>query len=69
MTNNLFNGVNDVFFVSYIIHHSHVASEVVGYAHDFCNKKTKENQNMLPVFAHNLFSFDFLFVSSGVQNS
>lgn len=69
MTNNLFNGVNDVFFVSYIIHHSHVASEVVGYAHYFCNKKTKENQNMLPVFAHNLFSFDFLFVSSGVQNS
>ena len=59
VTKNFFNGVKDILFGSYVIHHSHVTAKIVGYAHDFCNKKIREIQNLIPVFAHNLFSFDF----------
>ena len=37
-----------------------MAVEVVGYAYDFCNEKLEETQNVIPVFAYNLFSFDFV---------
>ena len=59
VTKNFFNGVKDILFGSYVIHHSHVTGKIVGYAHDFCNKKIREIQNLILVFAHNLFSFDF----------
>ena len=41
--------------------------KIVGYAHDFCNKKLKENQNKIPVLTHNLFRFDFFFVVKGLR--
>ena len=41
--------------------------KIVGYAQDFCNKKLKENQNTIPVLAHNLFRFDFSFVVKGLR--
>ena len=47
------------------MNHSHLTGEVIGYAHDFCNKNIRENHNRIPVFAHNLFSFDFFFVLKG----
>ena len=31
----------------------------------FVTKKIRENQNPIPVFAHNLFSFNFFFVVKG----
>ena len=43
------------------IHHSHVTGEIKGYAHFFCNEKTRENYFKIPVIAHNLFRFDFFF--------
>ena len=67
VTKNFFNSVNDLLFGSYVIHHSHVTGEIVGYAHDFCNKKLRETQNLIPVFTHNLFSFDFFFVVKGIR--
>ena len=43
------------------IHHSHVTGEIKGYAHFFCNEKTRENYFKILVTAHNLFRFDFFF--------
>ena len=51
----------------YVIHYSHVSGQIIGYAHDFCNKKIGKNQTLIPAFAHNLFSFDFFFVVKGVR--
>ena len=62
------NSVKDLLFGSYVIHHSHVTGEIVGYAHDFCNKKLRETQNFIPVFAYNLFSFDFFFAVKGIRH-
>ena len=67
VTKNVFNGVKDIFFGSYVIHHSHVTGKIVGYAHDFCNKKIKEIQNLILVFAHNFFSFDFFVFVKGIR--
>ena len=67
VTKNFFNSVNDLLFGSYVIHHSHVTGEIVGYAHDFRNKKLRETQNLIPVFTHHLFSFDFFFVMKGIR--
>ena len=41
------------------IHHSHVTGKNIGFAHDFCNQKCKENYYTIPVSAHNQFRFDF----------
>ena len=62
---NFFKSVRNLLYGSHVIHHSHVTGEIKGYAHDFCNKKLRENQNLIPAFAHNLFSFDFFFVVKG----
>ena len=44
-----------------------MTGEVIGYARNFCNKKIRENHNLILVFAHNLFSFDFFFVVKGIR--
>ena len=45
-----------------ILYHSHVTSKIIGYAHDLCNQKCRENYYTIPVMAHNQFRFDlFLF--------
>ena len=49
-------------FNEIMIHHLQVSGEIIGYAHDFCNRKLKENQKLILVFPHNLFSFDFFFL-------
>ena len=59
--------VRNISFASHVIHHSHATGKIIGYAHDFCNKKIRENQNLIPVFAHHLFSFDFFFVVKGIK--
>ena len=43
------------------LHHSHITGEIIGYAHNFCNGKVKENKYKVTVIAHNLFRFDFFF--------
>ena len=35
------------------IHHSHTTGKIIGYAHNFCNLRYKENNYTIPVFAHN----------------
>ena len=57
----------NILFNSHVIHHLHVSGKIIGYAHDFCNKNIREIQNPIPVFAHNLFSFDFFLVVKGTE--
>ena len=47
------------------IHHSHITSEIIGYAHSFCNAKVRENKYKITAIAHNLFSFDFFLLLKG----
>lgn len=49
------------------IHHSHVTGKIVGHTHSFCNER--ENYFTIPVFAHNLFRFDFFFFLKGIRPS
>ena len=57
---NFYNNIISLMFGSYVIHHSHVAGKVNGYAHDFSNQKVRENQKFVPVFSHSMFTFFFL---------
>ena len=62
--------LNDAFnlrFEDVVIHHADVTGEIIDYAHNFCNKKVSQTQNLIPVFVQNLFSFDFFFVVKGIR--
>ena len=39
VTKNFYNNVFDLLFGDVVIHHSHITGKIIGYAHDFCNKK------------------------------
>ena len=67
VTKNLLNDIINLMVGSVVIHPSHMTGDIIGYAHDFCNRKLKKNQRTIPVIAHNLFSFDFFFVVKGIR--
>ena len=50
VTKNFVTSVFDLLFCETNIHHSYVSGEILGYAHDFCNRKVKE-------IYHRQFSF------------
>ena len=52
-----------------VLHHSHVTSKIIGYAHDFFNQKCRENYYIIPVMAHNQFRFDFFLFLKGIRPS
>lgn len=52
---------------SYVVHRPNVIGEINGYAQGFCNQKIIENQTFVPMFAHNKFSFNFLFAFKGIR--
>ena len=66
VTKNFLNDLINLMVGSVVINHSYVTGDIIGYAHDFCNRKLKENQRTIPVIARNLFSFDFFFVVKGI---
>ena len=51
------------------IHHSHVTGKIIGYVHDFCNERVRENYYTIPVHAHNQFRFDFFLFLKGFRPS
>ena len=51
-----------------VIHHSHVTGKIIGFAHEYYNWQTRENYYITPVFSHNQFRFDFLFLK-GIRPS
>ena len=69
-TKSFLDGVLNLMFSEIVVHHSHVSGNIIGYAHNFCNHKIKENyKQTISVFAHNLFRFDFFFVLKGLRMS
>ena len=50
-----------------VIHHSHVTGKILGYAHNFCNQKRKENYYTIPIMAHNQLRFDFSFFKKALD--
>ena len=44
-TKNLFAYVNNIMTVKILLHHSHVAGKIHGYAHKFCNWKVREDRD------------------------
>ena len=52
-----------------VLHHSHVTSKIIGYAHDFFNQKCRENYYIIPAMAHNQFRFDFFLFLKGIRPS
>ena len=51
------------------IPHSHVTGKEIGYAHNFCNQKVKENYYTIPVITHTQFRFDFFLFLKGLRPS
>ena len=49
------------------LHHFHIRGEIYEYVFSFCNLKVKENKQFFPLFAHNLFGFNFFFFVKGVR--
>ena len=56
-TNSFFVNVHHLTKMKVHMYHSHVTAKIIGYAHDFCNARIKENNMKIPVIAHNLFGF------------
>ena len=46
LSNNFLANVCNIIFGREVIHHSHIAGEITGYAHSFCNQKVRENKNL-----------------------
>ena len=68
-TKTFFENVHKVINVKIHLHHSHVRGEILGYAHDFCNLKVRENQTSFTFIARNFFKFDMFFLLKGVRIS
>ena len=62
VSRNFFNSIMSILHSDYVFHHSHVTGKIWGYAHDFCNRKVRENRGTISVIAHYLFIFDFFFL-------
>ena len=50
-----------------VVHHSHVSDKILGFVHEFCNLRVRENYYTIPVIAHNQFRFDFFFFLKGIR--
>ena len=68
-TNDLFENIHKIINVKVHLHHSHVTGEVIGYAHDFCNLKVRENKDVISCIAHNFFGFDIYFFLKAIRLS
>ena len=66
-TDKFFRNVYRMIKVKMYLHHSHVTDEILGYVHDFCNWRVRENKTGFVVFAHNFFGFDMFFLLKGFQ--
>ena len=65
-TNDLSENIHKIINVKV---HSHVTGEVIGYAHDFCDLKVRENKDVISCIAHNSFGFDIYFFLKAIRLS
>ena len=69
-TKKFFNHVHNKIIMKVHLHHSHVTGEILGYAHDFCNKQVVELEKAeIPCIAHNLFGFDYWYFMKGFSTT
>ena len=50
-----------------VVYHSHVSGKIVGFVHNFCYQKVREDYYTIPIIAHNQFRFDFFFFMQGFR--
>ena len=50
------------------LHHSHVSGEIHGYFHDYCNWKSRENKQYVPLIGHNFLGFDIFYMVKGYRS-
>ena len=50
-TKELFDSVHKIINKKTHLHHSHTSGKIIGYAHDFCNAKVRENKDVLTCIA------------------
>ena len=67
LSENFIENLNGIMTNAIQIHHSHVTGKIIGYAHNFCNAKVRENYHKVTVTAHNLFRFNFFFLLEGLR--
>ena len=62
---------NMIFIVKnkFVIQHSHVSGKIIGYIHDFCYQRTRENYYTIPVFANIQFRLDIFLFLKGIRLS
>ena len=46
-SSDFLDNVSCLIYSKSVIHHSHITSDIIGYAHSFCNLKVGENKNQL----------------------
>ena len=68
-TLNIFESVRRIIDVKKHLHDSHVTGKIIGYAHDLCNMKVRENQNQFTCIAHNFFGFGMFILIKGIRLS
>ena len=56
-TNKFFVNVHRMIKVKVHLNNSHVTREILGYTHNFCNLRVRENKIEIPMIAHTLFGF------------
>ena len=64
-TNYFFIHAHHLIKMKVHLHHSHIKGKIIGYAHDFCNARVKENNIEISLIAHNLFGFDLYYFIKG----
>ena len=70
VSKNFAFSVINLLFCNIWVYHLHLSGNILGYVHDFFNRKVKKlYKQPVSVFAHNLFRFDFFFVSKGLRLS
>ena len=68
-TNSLFESIHKIINAKVHLHHSHITGKIIGYAHDFCNIKVRENKDVFSCIAHNFFGFNMYFLIKGIRLS
>ena len=68
-TNDLFIYVHKIISVKIHLHYSHVTGKILGYNHNFCNEKVRENKDIFSCIANNFFGFDVYFLLKGIRVS
>ena len=69
ISNKFIQNVTSILQDRRCVHHSHIRGNIYGYAHTFCNEKVRENYFKIPIIAHNLLRFDFVFLVKGLRAS